>query len=172
MTPLSTLARRTLGLIFLAAAALKIWDPASFALAVDNYRLLPEFLVPATALVLPWLEVVCAILLLSRCGARAASLVLGVLLVVFMAALGQGLVRGLDVDCGCFGAAGAAGSRDMIVALVRDAALLALAVSVYWCESLAHRQEKHARKKRRHALEEALSLRMEERKALEAAART
>jgi uncharacterized membrane protein YphA (DoxX/SURF4 family) len=169
MTPLSTLARRALGLLFLASAALKIWDPASFALAVDNYRILPEFLVPATALVLPWLEAICAILLLSRCGTRVASLILGVLLVVFMAALGQGLVRGLDVDCGCFGGTGAAGSRDMIAALVRDAALLALAVWVFWRASLDRKLEKHARKERRHALEAALALRMEERKALEAA---
>ncbi len=68
---LALAARLYLGGIFLFAAAHKVWDPAGFALDVATYDILPLELVNLQAIILPWVEVVAALLLLV-CGAVLA----------------------------------------------------------------------------------------------------
>ena len=63
---LTTASRLALALLFLAAAPLKILFPADFAEAIATYLILPDGLINVTALTLPWLEAVVAILLLCR----------------------------------------------------------------------------------------------------------
>ncbi len=129
-------ARLALGLVFLLASLDKIVHPEGFARLVDNYHLIPEVLVPGLALVLPWIEAVCGLFLCAGSLTRGASLTLGLLLLVFMSALGLNLARGLNVDCGCFGTAAGAG-HGLGLALARDAVLLALAAFVFWRETRA-----------------------------------
>ena len=63
-SPLSTITRLGVAVIFLAAAPQKILAPAAFAQNVLSYQILPDLGLNFTALVLPWLEMVVAILLL------------------------------------------------------------------------------------------------------------
>ena len=57
-------------------------------------------------------------------------LLLNASLVIFAVALVSAWVRGLDVECGCFGSGrGATAIRD---ALLRDAVLLALGLWLWW----------------------------------------
>lgn len=96
--------RLPLGLVFVYAAAEKIYDPAGFALTIDNYRLFPVLLIGPIAIWLPWLEMLAGLLVLGGGRwERPAALILGVLLLSFMAAVGYNLYRGLDFECGCFG---------------------------------------------------------------------
>jgi len=53
------------GLVFLYASWGKIIDPAGFARVVQNYQLLPPALVHPAAVVLPWVEAVCGLSLVS-----------------------------------------------------------------------------------------------------------
>jgi uncharacterized membrane protein YphA (DoxX/SURF4 family) len=91
-----------LAYVFLRAGIPKIIDPAGFSLAVYRFQLAPYSLVNATAIYLPWLEVIAAILILWPRSRDAASLLITILLVIFIVALISALVRGLDVSCGCF----------------------------------------------------------------------
>lgn len=92
---------------FLLAAVPKLLDPLSFAKAIVNYRvILPligqGYVFPA-AMFMPALEAVGALALLFNRWKRAGSLVCGVLLILFIALIGQAVIRGLNIDCGCFG---------------------------------------------------------------------
>jgi len=96
--------RTVVGLVFLWASYNKIFDPGSFAIAVSNYRLVPAWGVNLMAVVMPWLEFICALLLLSGQWLRTSSFLLAGLLGIFIIVVTISMARGLDVDCGCFNA--------------------------------------------------------------------
>jgi hypothetical protein len=87
--------------IFLFAAGNKLLDPQAFASVLDDFGLLPEFLVHPAALLLIFTEIILAFGLIFNI--RGALGGLTVLLLLFIAVLAYGIGLGLDVDCGCFG---------------------------------------------------------------------
>jgi len=99
-----TIARVALGALFLWAAVPKLLDPSGFAEAIGNYHLLPAAVVGPLAVAMPVLETVVGLALVSGVEARGGAIVAGLLLVVFAAAMTQAILRGIDLDCGCFGA--------------------------------------------------------------------
>jgi putative oxidoreductase len=125
-------ARLALGATFAVAGVLKLRDPAAFAQDIVNYQLVPA-LAPIMAVVLPALEVVLGVVLIafSSPWRRAAALVSGGLMAVFILAASTALARGLDVSCGCFG--GGSGAITWTT-LLRDLALLAAAALVLFLD--------------------------------------
>lgn len=120
--------RIALGLIFIAAAFLKLADPAAFAEEILHYRLLPYPLAAALAVYLPWLELAGGAAVLCRWRERGALLLLTGLSVIFCAALGSAWARGLNISCGCFGPSTQA--SNLPLAFVRAFALGAAAFSL------------------------------------------
>lgn len=94
-----------LGIIFLASAIPKLRHPGGFILAVLEYQVLPPRLSWFYARLLPPLELLLALLLLSGTAVRLAALGLSLLLLSFIAAIGINLLRGRKMDCHCFGRA-------------------------------------------------------------------
>lgn len=125
------LARLVLGGTFLYASLDKVADPAAFARAIANYRLLPSGSEGFLAAILPWVEALAGGLLLLGLMTAGASLVVAALSATFAGAIASALWRGLDVNCGCFtlqpGAATAGWGH---VGL--DLAILALALLLLW----------------------------------------
>jgi putative oxidoreductase len=124
-----------LGAIFVAAALPKIADPPSFTHMIYNYRLVPGGLVNALALVMPWVELLAGLALILGVWRREAALLIGLLLLVFIAAIGANLIRGHAVDCGCFDVHAAGKNReelltDMRWVLVRDTAMLLMVAQI------------------------------------------
>jgi uncharacterized membrane protein YphA (DoxX/SURF4 family) len=118
-------ARVVLAGVFAAAALPKIADPATFATDIVNYRLLPEAATALPAIVLPWIELTAALAVLWPRSARGAAVLIGALLLAFIAALLSAIARGLDIECGCFGGAPAnAPPPSLWPTVVRDVALL------------------------------------------------
>lgn len=97
------LIRLGISLIFIYAGAEKIADPDDFALAISNYRLLPTSTINLFAITLPWIEIVTGILLLFGISVKENSAIIFVMLSVFTLAIVISLIRGLNIDCGCFG---------------------------------------------------------------------
>ena len=124
--------RVSLGAIFIYAALPKIADPVAFAGSVANYRILPYFWSYLAAAVLPFLELICGLLLVSGYRVKTGALIIAALNVAFMAALVSVIVRGLDIDCGCFKQGGSKTSP--WIALGRDAIFLAMTATVLWFE--------------------------------------
>jgi uncharacterized membrane protein YphA (DoxX/SURF4 family) len=96
------LLRLIMGGIFFYASYDKILHPDRFAEAVANYKLLPRVLVNLFALVLPWLEAVCGFFLIAGIFEWASLTFYNGLLIMFMSAIALSLIRGLNIDCGCF----------------------------------------------------------------------
>jgi uncharacterized membrane protein YphA (DoxX/SURF4 family) len=116
--------RLLLAAVFMYAAAGKISNPQAFADIITNYQLFPDGSVSAIALFLPWLEAVCAVLLVVGRWTDGSLLILNGLLLVFITALSVNWYRGVDVACGCFTTAGDGGSN-YLWDILRDLALLA-----------------------------------------------
>ncbi len=115
--------RVVLGGIFLYAGGMKIADPVTFAGNVAAYKLLPTFGNYLVATTLPWVELLCGLLLVTGCRLRAATLIGLLMYLLFVVALTSAIVRGLDIDCGCFRQGGPKSSP--WVALLRDLPLIA-----------------------------------------------
>jgi len=126
-------ARLYLGWLFLTACWHKIAHPDTFALDVATYQLLPLYFVNAFAIYVPWLELFVGALVLLGYRARAAALLVVLLMASFILALLWALHLGLDMSCGCF-ASQAASAGDTISwhTLVRDLSWLALGLYVLW----------------------------------------
>ena len=95
------LSRWGLGLIFLFAGLPKLLNWHDFALIVDSYALLPDYLVVPAAVAIALLEVLAAVLLL--CNRPQGLWGISVLLLLFIVVLSYAIWQGLDIDCGCFG---------------------------------------------------------------------
>ena len=117
------------GLLFIWASWDKILNPAAFAEVLYNYRVLPDLLIRPAAIILPWLEMGGGILLVAGRMTGGSLIILNGLLLIFGAALGLSLYRGLDINCGCF-SLGSKGERVAWQSLVRDFVLLGLGLSL------------------------------------------
>ena len=124
------LMRMTLGCVFIYASWHKIARPAEFAQAIANYRLLPQVMINPAALLLPWVELVCGVGLVSGLLRRGSALVISGLLLVFIAALVISLVRGLNIHCGCF-SSGAGSGSNLYLDMALDVVLLAMAATTF-----------------------------------------
>ncbi|MEE9500766.1 MAG: MauE/DoxX family redox-associated membrane protein [Candidatus Aminicenantaceae bacterium] len=98
--------RLVVGGVFIWAGLLKILDPLEFAQNIANYRVFSPDLSLLTAIVLPWLEILCGVLVIFGIFRSASSLLLSGLLAAFLVLIMVTIFRGLDVDCGCFGSLG------------------------------------------------------------------
>ena len=99
---LALVLRVMLGSLFIYASLDKIWDPGLFAKTISNYRILPLPLLHISAIILPWLEFICGLALIFNRYARAANILIMILLAVFIMAILASMYRGLDFNCGCY----------------------------------------------------------------------
>lgn len=124
------LTRLVLGGLFIYAGAIKISDPIAFAGSIAGYRLLPYAATYVVASVLPWMEILCGLLLMTGVMVRASLFLLFMLNTVFIAALTSAAVRGLSIDCGCFKTG--QGETSPMEALGRDVVIAAALVFLLW----------------------------------------
>jgi uncharacterized membrane protein YphA (DoxX/SURF4 family) len=128
-----------LGLIFVVAALPKLTDPPSFAHMIYNYRILPAGLINVSALIMPWVEVLCGLALILGVWTRAARSVIALLLVTFILAISWNLLRGNAIDCGCFDVSAAGRTyeeriRDMWIVVLRDTGMLLMVAQLWWAD--------------------------------------
>ncbi|MDR0536248.1 MAG: DoxX family membrane protein [Puniceicoccales bacterium] len=131
--------RISMAIVFLYAGLAKIGDTETFAWSIRGYDLPLWGLEDWVARILPVFEIVCALALFLRPLRRLALLSLGVLCLVFLFVLAQAALRGLSVDCGCFGAGGGHektlpedfDATDIALAIVRDVFFLGALVWLY-----------------------------------------
>jgi uncharacterized membrane protein YphA (DoxX/SURF4 family) len=124
-------ARLLLGSIFIYASWDKLFHPLEFARIIAAYQILPERVVGLVAAVLPFLELICGILLITGFWPLPCLLCVGSLLIIFMAALIQASLRGLAIDCGCFVTSGA-NDKAGLKTILRDSIILLLWMKLFW----------------------------------------
>lgn len=123
------LGRWGLALVFAYAGILKMRDPQAFASAIAHFKILPHELVNLVALGLPPFEILSALALVVGPWKRVGAFNILILCVIFLAALISAAVRGIELNCSCFGSAS---GEPVGVAIVRDIVLLAAALVLYW----------------------------------------
>ena len=121
---LEVAARVVVGGVFVYAGAMKLCDVDAFRELLSRYGMVPDFALGFVAVTLPAFECVVGTLLVFSRWVRISAAAISAMLVVFVVALAQAGVRGLDVSCGCFGGASSA-SGGVWTAIVRDLVLLA-----------------------------------------------
>lgn len=94
--------RIVLGFILIVASIDKIADPNAFGVSIGYYRIFDTTVILLIATILPWIELLCGMSLVFGVAVRGGSMVSFVMLVVFTAAVISGIMRGLDISCGCF----------------------------------------------------------------------
>ena len=120
--------RMGLGGLFAYAGAMKLCDVHAFAALIARYEMLPAFAPPILAVALPIAEVVLGLGLVVSRRVRFFAGAIAVLLAMFLVALSQAALRGLDVSCGCFGGVS---SGTLGPAIVRDVLLLAASLWLF-----------------------------------------
>jgi uncharacterized membrane protein YphA (DoxX/SURF4 family) len=99
--------RLIIAILFLYAGYEKVREPwLQFAISVESFKMVPETWLEPIARILPWCEIVLGLGLLSGLGARWFSLIAAGLLTFFWFIGIRASVKGLIVDCGCFGSGG------------------------------------------------------------------
>ena len=117
-----------LGALFVYSAWDKVNDPGLFAEVVKRYEILPIWAVGLFSLTLPMVELLVGLLfILTKWLREAAFLTVG-LLMLFIGALSIAAVRGLEIDCGCFGVSAGGGRMELLLAIGRDIVLLMPAI--------------------------------------------
>lgn len=149
------ISRLVLGGIFLLAGVAKIGVPDAVRYAINQYSLpIPSFIVEAMAIGMPILEVLVGVWILFGLFTRFSAVIAGAMMVIFTIALTQAWLRGLNIDCGCFGgpqanpvglamlgALGPVGdflSKEQadLPTIIRDVVLLAMAVHLFFVRSI------------------------------------
>lgn len=124
------LIRFCLGTVFVWSGAVKLFAPRDFAKIISAYGLVPdEFLVPI-AIALPVVELLAGLGLIWN--VKASLEVIFALIVFFLGVLWFGILKDLDIDCGCFSLAETREHDSLRNAFYRDFLFLAMAMFLSW----------------------------------------
>jgi len=123
------LARLILGVVLVVAGALKVTSPAVSARAVRAFQILPYDFAAYVGYALPVVEILVGLLLVAGLFTRVSALVGGLLMLAFIVGISSAWIRGLSIDCGCFGGGGTIAARQTqyLADLLRDGGLVACA---------------------------------------------
>ena len=123
--------RLILGATLLAGGGMKISDPVGFFSDLSGYGVpFPEIFLRLVAAGLPWLEVFSGCGLILDFWSETIRPMVSVLWLIFVLMLGQALMRGLDLNCGCFGSGGHSWFERPGVAFARACILLVASLYV------------------------------------------
>ena len=126
--------RRALALlfggVFVYAAVLKLRDPGRFLIDIRSFDMLPDPYAAWLALLLPWIELLCGLAVITGLMRKGGLLILNLALVGFFVAISIAKARGLDIQCGCFG--GSESSSNYTELFIRDGILIATGLALMW----------------------------------------
>lgn len=105
LSKLSVAIRVVIGLVFIFAGFPKIFDPTGFSTVLRNYQLLPESIISPLSYTLPALEAAIGLFLFFGLFTRVAASLAAITSVGFGIFVVSALVRGLNIECGCFNGA-------------------------------------------------------------------
>lgn len=126
-----------IGAVFVYAGVLKVWRPVAFATDIAHFRILSWPLGIRLAFYLPWLEILCGGALIFGWLRTGAVGILTALTVIFIGASIAARLRGIDINCGCFGSASRGIPFNWHVAF--DLAILAGLIALFFSPLLGRR---------------------------------
>lgn len=127
-------ARLILGGVLITAGALKIGALQTSVDAVRAYQILPWDVAQLVGGGLPIIEIIVGLLLVIGAFTRWSGLVGALLMLAFIIGISSVWVRGINIDCGCFGGGGQveAAQTSYPLELLRDTGLFLLGAWMVW----------------------------------------
>ena len=122
------ISRIILGAVLIVASFDKILHPEAFAKVIGNYNVLPFGMENVLAIILPTLELFIGCCLILGIMLDGSAIITAGMMGMFIIALSQAMIRGIDIDCGCFKQAG---STVGLETLARDLIWLAMSILVW-----------------------------------------
>jgi putative oxidoreductase len=123
------LVRIFLGVIFAYAGGSKLYSSSDFFRALVGYDVgVSNGVLWSIALVLPSFEILCGLALICDRWPETVRSVAAYMCMAFVLVLAQAYLRGLQVECGCFGGRGIANAERLDIALGRAMCLLAASI--------------------------------------------
>ena len=119
-------AQLVIGIVFVVAGLAKVGSLGAFAGQIHNFRLIPIWSENVLAVTLPWIELLAGVSLILGVERRAGAWIVAVLMAGFTLGVAQAWMRGLDIECGCFGTGDA--TRVGLRKLVENVGLTTLAL--------------------------------------------
>jgi|TARA_B110000037_G_scaffold222812_1_gene299735 putative oxidoreductase len=129
-----------LGATFIWAGVAKLIDPSAFLSSILTYEVFGYTFAVAASLFMPYLELCVGFSLATGFLRGGARWLAGGMTVVFLLLLIQAAVRGLDVDCGCFGSEAKASETGFLWPISRDVVMLAALFVAVICERCGRRK--------------------------------
>ncbi len=123
------------GLFFGVAAVVKLLDPESFLSSLLTYQVFSRPQAVALVYFAPVLELVVAFCLISGVWRKGAALLTVFMLLLFIGLVAQGMVRGLDMNCGCFGENQLESTTDYLAKMGQNLMLLLAVVGAWIVEA-------------------------------------
>jgi len=125
------------GAFFGVAAQVKLVDPEAFLSSLLTYEIFPFKTAAVLALFAPVLEVLVALCLVTGVFREGARFLTVAMLLVFIALVVQGMARGLEMDCGCFGSNTLSTTTDYLLKIGQNVMLLAAVLLARFLEAKA-----------------------------------
>ncbi len=120
-----------MGGLFVYASLEKLFNQEAFSKAIFYYKFLPDILINIFAIVIPYIELFSGILLIIGIYKRGSSFLISFLLFIFIIALTQAYIKGLDISCGCFSLETVGQKSDILLRIFEDILLLAASVIIF-----------------------------------------
>ncbi|MBI9073340.1 MAG: DoxX family membrane protein [Melioribacteraceae bacterium] len=127
------ISRLILSLVFIFAGIEKIISPELFAESINNYRLFPLFTINLIAITIPWIELVTGICLLLGITIKDNLKIINSLMLFFILIVFISVLRGLDIDCGCYGTNAA--QKVGFIKILENIILFLMGLQIYLCEN-------------------------------------
>lgn len=125
------ISRLILGGIFIYASIDKIAFPGDFAKALQAYSFIPEFLINPIAIILPWVELIAGIFLITGMFIRQTTLFISLLLITFLMITTIGFISGTLQECGCFSKSQFFYTNNIVFITIRDLMLLVISILLF-----------------------------------------
>ncbi|TAL67669.1 MAG: DoxX family membrane protein [Bacteroidetes bacterium] len=93
--------RILIGGLFIFTAISKLADLSVFTKEIDNYNIVPMYLINMFSIILPWVELLCGFFILTGIRVRANAVLSIGLYSVFIIAILIAMLQGLSINCGC-----------------------------------------------------------------------
>lgn len=123
------------GALFAVAAVVKLLEPEAFLSSMLTYQVFPHKVAVVLAYFAPVLELLVALCLASGFWRKGATLLTVAMLVLFIGLVGQGLLRGLEMNCGCFGADHLQSTTDYLLKIGQNVLLLSAVLLARFLET-------------------------------------
>ncbi len=137
---ISRLCYWVVAIVFIYAGWVKVIAPDAFLGSVLSYEVFGYTLSVLIALFVPYLEVLAGLALGIGFWRRGAELLIWAMLFVFLILIVQAWVKGLQIDCGCFGSKPGQETPSFLWLTIRDLGLMACLWLAGFCKARLSRE--------------------------------